>query len=149
MVVNLLTAAKAPTPSQMEHPPTPPTLQLRVLVAEDNPVNQLVTQQMLAKLGHRADVAATGLEVIAALARKPYDVVLMDLHMPEMDGLKTTRQIRRNLDLDGIKIIAMTAAVLNSDQEACRNAGMDDFIAKPVRLNELQATLDEVMSSDG
>lgn len=113
---------------------------LRILLAEDNIVNQRVTLRMLSKLGFRADVAANGLEVLEALERQSYDVVLMDVLMPEMDGLETTRAIRQ-LDTLGPKIIAMTASALKGDREMCLEAGMDDYIAKPVRIEDLAKAL--------
>lgn len=115
---------------------------LRILLAEDNMVNQKVTLRMLSKLGFRADVAANGLEVLQALDRQVYDVVLMDVLMPEMDGLETTRAIRQRwLKEKGPKIIAMTASALKGDREMCLNAGMDDYVSKPVRIEDLAKVL--------
>jgi PAS domain S-box-containing protein len=121
---------------------------LRILLAEDNPVNQMVMMRMLERIGHSADVAANGLEVIAAMENSmenpmensPYDVILMDIQMPEMDGLEATRVIRRRWPL-GPKIIAITAYALNGDKERCLEAGMDDYIAKPVQKGELAKIL--------
>ncbi|WP_287129989.1 response regulator [Candidatus Cyanaurora vandensis] len=116
------------------------SLPLRVLVAEDNPVNQKVVLRLLARLGYQADLAANGHEVLAALDRQSYDVVLMDMQMPELDGLATTRQIRQ---IEGIQpwIIAMTANALKTNREACFAAGMNDYISKPVRLEGLYTVL--------
>ncbi|MGV8175780.1 MAG: ATP-binding protein [Methanothrix sp.] len=117
----------------------------RILLAEDNLVNQTVTKRMLQKLGYRADVAANGLEVLEALARQHYDVVLMDVQMPEMDGLQATREIRRrHSGSDRPVIIAMTAMALKGDQEICLATGMDDYISKPVKLEMLKAALEKV-----
>lgn len=115
---------------------------LRILLAEDNVVNQKVALQILRRLGYEADVAADGLEVLDALRRQPYDLILMDLQMPEMDGLETTRQIRRTWSLEQQPhIIAMTANAMPEDRALCLAAGMNDFISKPVRLQDLMAIL--------
>jgi CheY-like chemotaxis protein/HPt (histidine-containing phosphotransfer) domain-containing protein len=108
-------------------------------------VNQKVATKILAKLGYRADVAANGIEVLDALSRQPYDVVLMDVQMPELDGLGATRQIRRDLPPNRQpQIIAMTANAMQSDRELCIAAGMDDYISKPVRIEDLVAALEHV-----
>jgi CheY-like chemotaxis protein len=114
---------------------------LRILLAEDNPVNRKLALRILAKLGYDADVAVDGLEVIAALERQPYDLVLMDVQMPELDGLEATRQIRARWPDDGPRIVAMTANAMAEDREACLVAGMDDYLAKPIRVAELTAAL--------
>jgi CheY-like chemotaxis protein len=107
-------------------------------LVEDNIVNQKVAQHLLGRMGYFADVAANGVEAIAALKSQRYDVLLMDLHMPEMDGLEATRIIRRQLPSDRQPVIvAMTAAALLEDQKASIEAGMDAFITKPVRLEQL------------
>jgi PAS domain S-box-containing protein len=113
---------------------------LRILLAEDNPINQRVALHMLAKLGLKGDVACNGQEVLQALESHRYDVILMDVQMPEMDGLETTKAIRKRWP-DGPRIIAMTAAAFKSDREMCIDAGMDDYIRKPVRIDELAAAL--------
>jgi CheY-like chemotaxis protein len=95
---------------------------------------------MLDKIGYQADVAVNGLEVLQALERQPYDLILMDVQMPEMDGLETSKKIR-TLWPDEPRIIAMTAYALEGDRERCLDAGMDDYISKPVRLEELQSKL--------
>jgi len=117
-------------------------LPLRLLVAEDNAVNQKLALQMLRKMGYRADVAGNGLEVLDALERQPYDVVLMDVQMPELDGLEATRRIRAQPRGGQPRIIAMTANAMQGDREACLDAGMDDYVTKPIQITELQAALE-------
>lgn len=115
---------------------------LSILLAEDNAVNQKVMLQMLDKLGYQADVAANGLEVLQALSHKYYDIVLMDVQMPEMDGLEAARAIRKGLSCsDQPKIIAITAHAMQGDKKMCIDAGMDDYVSKPVTLEELRAAL--------
>jgi PAS domain S-box-containing protein len=115
---------------------------LRILLAEDNAMNQKVALRLLERLGYRADVASNGLEAVAALERRRYDVVLMDVQMPELDGLDASRQIRERWPPDGgPRIVAMTANALPEDREACFAAGMDDYVAKPIRGDELAAAL--------
>jgi signal transduction histidine kinase/ligand-binding sensor domain-containing protein/DNA-binding response OmpR family regulator len=116
---------------------------LAILLAEDNVVNQKVAVRLLERMGYRPDVAANGLEVLEAMRRRQYDLILMDLHMPEMDGLEATRQIRSGWDQDKQPIvIAMTADAMQGDREECLNAGMDDYVSKPVQIEQLQATLE-------
>ncbi len=113
---------------------------MRILLAEDNAVNQRVMLQMLKNLGHRADVAADGTEVIKALQLQSYDLVLMDIQMPEMDGFEATQEIRRRWP-NGPMIVALTAYALEGDREKCLDAGMDGYIAKPVRIQDLAEVL--------
>lgn len=116
----------------------------RVLVAEDNPVSQLMAAEMLKRLGFRADVVGNGEEAVKALQSLPYDLVLMDCEMPVMSGLDATRAIRaQELTQARIPVIAMTASALKGDRERCLEAGMDDFLPKPVRLSDLRKKLAE------
>jgi signal transduction histidine kinase/CheY-like chemotaxis protein len=113
-------------------------LPLRILLAEDNVINQKVMLHLLDRLGYRADLAANGLEVLDALKRQQYDLVLMDVQMPELDGLETTRTILDTLPAHKRpRIVAMTASALDIDRNNCFDAGMDDFISKPVELEVL------------
>ena len=115
---------------------------LRILLAEDNAVNQKLALRLLAQMGYRADVAANGLEAIQAVERQPYDVILMDVQMPEMDGLEATRQICAHWPRgERPQIIAMTANAMQGDRELCLEAGMDDYLSKPIRVEELLAAL--------
>jgi PAS domain S-box-containing protein len=122
---------------------------IRVLVAEDNVVNQRVAVMMLEKLGIRADVAADGREAVDLFAQMPYDLVLMDCQMPEMDGYDATREIRKHEAEDRrAVIIAMTADVVGGARNHCLDAGMDDYIAKPVRLEDLAAILNKALQRE-
>jgi CheY-like chemotaxis protein len=115
---------------------------LRILLAEDNATNQKLALRLLARMGYHADVAANGLEVMDALRRQLYDVVLMDVQMPEMDGLEATRSLRRELpEMRQPRVIAMTANAMQGDREMCLAAGMDDYVSKPIRLEELVEAL--------
>jgi PAS domain S-box-containing protein len=115
---------------------------LRILLAEDNVVNQKVALRLLAQMGYRADVAANGLEAIEAVERQTYDVVLMDVQMPELDGFEASREINRRWPAARPRIVAMTANAMQGDRELCVAAGMDDYVAKPIRVEELVAALD-------
>ncbi|MBN3960311.1 MAG: PAS domain S-box protein [Nostoc sp. NMS8] len=117
-------------------------LPLRILLAEDTVVNQKVALLMLQKIGYGADVVTNGLEAIAALQKQPYDVVLLDVNMPEMDGLETTRRICQEWGV-GFRpyIIAITANAMRGDRQVCLAAGMDDYISKPIQLPELAQAL--------
>ena len=115
---------------------------LRILLAEDNAVNQKVALALLGKMGYQADVVWNGLEALAALERQRYDVVLMDVQMPELDGLDTSRRIHeRWADGERPRIIAMTANALQEDRDACFAAGMDDYVAKPISPDALAEAL--------
>jgi signal transduction histidine kinase/CheY-like chemotaxis protein len=123
---------------------------LRVLLAEDNPVNQKLAIRLLAQMGYTADVAGNGLEAIAALDGAPYDVILMDVQMPELDGLEATRRIRVARAVgEGPWIVAMTANALAGDREACLAAGMNDYVSKPIRPAALAAALAAAPSPGG
>jgi signal transduction histidine kinase/DNA-binding response OmpR family regulator/HPt (histidine-containing phosphotransfer) domain-containing protein/PAS domain-containing protein len=115
---------------------------LRILLAEDNATNQKLALRLLARMGYGADVAANGVEVLEALDRQLYDVVLMDVQMPEMDGLEATRKLRRELSAARQpRVIAMTANAMQGDREMCLAAGMDDYVSKPIRIEELVEAL--------
>jgi CheY-like chemotaxis protein len=110
----------------------------RILLAEDNKVNQMLAVSLLTKAGHRVDVAGNGIEAIDALHRRPYDAVLMDMQMPEMDGVEATRRIRAMPGaMATIPIIAMTANARPEDRWVCLESGMNDFITKPIDLSDM------------
>jgi len=116
---------------------------LQILLAEDVAVNQKFALLALEEMGYRADIAANGLEVLTALSRQSYDVILMDVQMPELDGLQTTRRIRSERSAaEQPYIVAMTANALRGDREICLEAGMDDYISKPVYLEELRGAME-------
>ena len=105
---------------------------LRILLAEDNAVNQKLALRILQQLGYRADLASNGLEAVESVDRQVYDVVLMDVQMPLMDGLEASRRIVDAAPTDRPRIVAMTANAMQGDREMCLAAGMDDYIAKPI-----------------
>ena len=116
---------------------------LRILIAEDNAVNQKLTERVLNKLGYKPEIADNGLEALQAVTQRSFDLILMDVQMPEMDGLEATRQIRLRVgDLGHPIIIAMTANAMQGDREECMQAGMDDYISKPVKLEILVERLE-------
>jgi CheY-like chemotaxis protein len=121
----------------------------RILLAEDNPVNQKVALAMLRHLGDKANVAANGIEVLSMLEQKAYDAILMDIQMPEMDGLEAAKLIRRSLPgARQPRIIAMTAYTMKGDREQCLAAGMDEYISKPVKMEVLKKVLEKLVLSD-
>ncbi|NPV62991.1 MAG: PAS domain S-box protein [Methanotrichaceae archaeon] len=115
---------------------------LRILLAEDSISNQKMTLLMLKKLGYRADVVANGQEALQALERQPYDIILMDVKMPVMNGLEATRAIRERWSKEGPKIVALTAYALPGDEKRCLAAGMDAYLSKPVQMDDLAEMLD-------
>jgi PAS domain S-box-containing protein len=140
--------AKRPRDSTVAVPATVPTRSERILLAEDNAINQRVALHMLARLGYRADVAANGREAIDAVRRQHYDIILMDVQMPEMDGLESTKNLVKEFPLrkDRPWIIALTANAMQGDRELCLHAGMDDYISKPLKLAELSSALERTRS---
>ncbi len=114
---------------------------LKILLAEDNAVNQKLALRLLAQMGYRADVAANGIEAIEALQRQHYDLVLMDVQMPELDGLQASMEIRRRWPQQGPRIVAMTANAMQGDRDSCLQAGMDDYVSKPIRVPALVEAL--------
>ena len=143
VLVRLLTgaAASGATPVGDRGGSRSSTAPLRLLVAEDNAVNRQLVVALLRRLGYHADLAETGLEALDALERKTYDVVLMDVQMPELDGLEATRLIRERFGTRRPTIIAMTANAMEGDREECLAAGMDDYLSKPIHRHELARAL--------
>ncbi len=113
---------------------------MRILLADDNESNRKVTMLMLARLGYKYDAVSSGFEAIQAVSNSHYDLVLMDVVMPEIDGLEATREIRK-IGQNGLKIIAITAYVVPGIREMCLEAGMDDCITKPIRIGDLAEVL--------
>lgn len=109
---------------------------LSILIAEDNVINQKLIERILHKLGYKADTVSDGIRVFDMLVKKKYNVILMDVRMPEMDGFETTQLIRK-MAIDQPYIIAMTANAMSSDKEECLNNGMNNYLAKPMRLDEI------------
>jgi CheY-like chemotaxis protein len=146
--VNLLAgkkAAKSDKPAQAR-PQVDPDLggrhPLRILLAEDNVVNQKLALRQLQQMGYRADLAGNGVEVIECVERQVYDVVLMDVQMPEMDGLEAARRIMGKLHAGARpRIVAVTANAMQGDREMCFAAGMDDYLTKPIRVDQLAEAL--------
>ncbi|MDF1821329.1 MAG: ATP-binding protein [Alcanivoracaceae bacterium] len=120
----------------------------RVLLAEDNVVNQMVALEVLKLVGVQVDVANNGAEALQMLEQQSYDCVLMDVQMPEMDGFEATRRLRMNPSLRGTHVIAMTANASEEDRQRCLNAGMDDFVAKPIRPVKLYSQLARLLGRD-
>ncbi|TYQ31265.1 response regulator [Pseudanabaena sp. UWO310] len=124
--------------------PEPSLSSFSILLAEDNPVNQKVAMRVLKHLGYEADIVGNGQEAIAAIADKAYDLILMDIQMPEMDGIQATKHIRDRENASQsppIAIVAMTANATDDDQNICRDAGMSDYISKPIQIDKLKNIL--------
>jgi two-component system, sensor histidine kinase and response regulator len=127
--------------SPVTPPPNLSRKPVRILLAEDNVINQKVAIGLLNNIGYKADVAGNGLEVLAALDLRPYDLILMDCQMPELDGYETTQRIRARPECASMRIVAMTANAMRGESEKCLDAGMDDYLGKPVRLEALRDML--------
>jgi len=147
-------ASVAPTLPAPRAQATAASSPIAVLIVEDNPVNQKVTTLQLRNLGYAADLAVNGREAIEALRRKPYALILMDAQMPELDGISATRLIRAAQAAGepgfppGLRIVAMTANAMPGDRERCLEAGMDDYLAKPVRPDALREMLARYLGTD-
>jgi CheY-like chemotaxis protein len=137
--------AESPSVTVAETPGKMPGHGRRILLADDVPVNQMVTMKMLANLGYQAHATANGFEVLEALSKIPYDLVLMDCQMPEMDGFEATKRIRALADprLAQIPIVALTANAMAGDDKRCLEAGMDDYLSKPMKKEALRAKLEK------
>ncbi len=150
VLADLLQWKPAMLPQPSEIPPgwLPPVKGLRILLVEDSPYNQKLAVGLLERQGHTVSVAGNGAEAITQLQAQPHDLVLMDVQMPDVDGLEATRRIRAAERLTGehIPIIAMTAQALQGDREKCLEAGMDDYLTKPVRARELQDRITQVLA---
>jgi two-component system, sensor histidine kinase and response regulator len=125
-----------------------PSTVLRVLLAEDNPVNQRVASRLLEKRGHRVHVVANGREALDELDKETFDLVFMDVQMPEMDGFEATAAIRGREHGSKVRlpVIALTAHAMNGDRERCMAAGMDGYLSKPIRAQELDEVLEKYLS---
>jgi CheY-like chemotaxis protein len=151
-LVSLLARDEAPKPSAA---PVKPSMDrgmgarhpLRILLAEDNVVNQKLALRILQQMGYRADLASNGLEAVESVRRQAYDVVLMDVQMPEMDGLEASKRITTRWSAgERPRIIAMTANAMQGDRELCLQAGMDDYLTKPIRVDQLVEALQNVVA---
>jgi CheY-like chemotaxis protein len=144
-LVEVLSPEPAPPVSVPSEPVSKPLFPIscpRILLAEDNEINRRVAIGLLEKVGLRADAVGTGRQAIQALSRQKYDLVLMDVHMPDMDGFEATSVIRQSEETDSrTPIIAITANAMTGDREQCLSAGMDDYVSKPLQLAELQRVL--------
>jgi GAF domain-containing protein/CheY-like chemotaxis protein len=154
-LVELLAQAPAPRETLRTAAPAAldPTLAarhpLRILLAEDNAVNQKLALRLLQQMGYRADVAANGIEALESLERQRYDLVLMDVQMPEMDGLEATRRIHARWGAARPRVVAMTANAMQGDRDDCMAAGMDDYLTKPIRVERLVAALEQTHAASG
>jgi CheY-like chemotaxis protein len=144
-------SARDRQPAAPEVTPTRAARQLRVLVAEDNPVNQKLTDHLLKRRGHQATIVSNGLQAIEALEREHFDLVLMDLQMPEMDGFEATAAIREKEQQTGkrIGIVALTAHAMEGDRQRCLDADMDGYVSKPIKAVELFEVIDRVVAATG
>jgi len=142
---SLATAARS-VPLVVAHEPR---VSLRVLLAEDNRINQMVAKRVLERWGHDVVIAETGREAVAAHARQKFDVILMDVQMPEMNGFEATAAIRaaEGHSIEGTPIVAMTAHAMKGDRERCLAEGMDDYVSKPIDPEILSAVIDRVLTS--
>ncbi len=147
LVADFLDAARTTAGEKQPAPAEPPRPGQRILLVEDNKVNQEVARRLLVRMGHEVTVAANGAEGLALVGSRAFDLVLMDMQMPVMDGLEATRAIRRSEGLRHIPIVAMTANAFNTDRDACLEAGMDDFLTKPVDREALEAAMDRVFGA--
>ncbi len=150
-LVTLFAPKSDPEPSKTKNKPKTDSEMatrhpLRILLAEDNLVNQKLAIRLLEQMGYRADLASNGQEALESVARQTYDVVLMDVQMPEMDGLEASRRLNTEYGADRPRIVAMTANAMQGDREMCLEAGMDDYIAKPIRVPVLIEALLNVPS---
>jgi CheY-like chemotaxis protein len=121
---------------------------LRILLVEDNKINQVLATKLLEKWGHSSSVASNGKEALSTLEREKFDLVLMDVQMPEMDGIQATRMIREKEKETGnhIPIVAMTAYAMDSDRVRCLEAGMDAYVSKPINVQELFKTVESLVT---
>ena len=142
IVAEAATVALEPQPEARFEANLGERVPMAILLVEDNPVNQRVGLHLLNQMGYRADVAANGVEAIAALHNRSYDLILMDVQMPLLDGLETTKRIRQEWPAHGPRIVAMTANAMREDRERCLASGMDDYISKPVNFQQLQRVLE-------
>ena len=118
---------------------------LRILLAEDNPVNERIARRLLERMGHEVESAKDGIEAVSKAGNNEFDVVLMDCHMPRMDGLQATRTIRAmGPKGKALPVVALTASVMEEDKERCKRVGMDDFLSKPLVRSELERVLGEL-----
>jgi two-component system sensor histidine kinase/response regulator len=140
-------AAAHVVPAEPAYRPVP----LRILLAEDNAINRKVALAMLGQMGHQVISAANGVEVVASYHSAEFDLVFMDVQMPEMDGLEATSRIRHQEQATGthIPIVAITANAMSGDREECIRAGMDDYISKPISRKDLEAVIARVLTKNG
>ena len=137
------TTAKSLRQNRVFDPDMAARLPLNILVAEDNIVNQKVAMAILLQFGYQTDLAVSGKEVVAAVARQKYDLIFMDLQMPEMDGLEATRVICSHTSRsERPYIVALTANAMKEDRDLCLAAGMDDYLSKPIRPEEIKAAIE-------